>query len=97
MKKLRLNPDDLRVDAFVTLPTGGHGTVNGREQAVTIITITPAITPYCTRLEDYSCYEDCTTQGEDLSCRATCESVTHYAPTCPYCNAQQTVAGAGAV
>lgn len=93
MKKLRLDLDDLRVDAFVTTPTGGRGTINARDSAM-VITITPAITLYCTGLENYSCYEDCTTQGEDLSCRPTCESVTHYAPTCPYCDAQQTVVDA---
>lgn len=85
MKKLRLDPEALRVDAFVTLPAGGRGTVAGRDTDAAI-TITPVITVYCTRVEDYSCYEDCTTQGEDLSCRATCESLTHYAPTCPYCD-----------
>ena len=71
MTKLRLDLDALNVEAFDTLPVGGRGTVAGR-----------AAEAYCTAVEDYSCYEDCTTQGEDLSCRATCESLTYYAPGC---------------
>jgi hypothetical protein len=84
MKKLRLDADALKVETFTTLPAHGEGTVAGREDTILFpIPITPF---YCTNLEAYSCYEDCTTEGEDLSCAPTCESVTHYAPTCPHCD-----------
>jgi hypothetical protein len=72
MKKLTLDLDALTVEAFDTLPSGGRGTVAGRDAA----------TGDYTALEDYSCYEDCTTRGEDLSCQATCASLTYYAPGC---------------
>jgi len=72
MKKLTLDLDALEVEAFETLPAGGRGTVAGRD----------AETGNCTGVENYSCYEDCTTLGEDLSCQPTCPSVTHYAPGC---------------
>jgi hypothetical protein len=72
MKKLTLDLDALEVDAFDTLPTGGRGTVAGRDAEVGTYTA----------VEDYSCYEDCTTRGEDLSCQPTCPSLTHYAPGC---------------
>lgn len=83
MNKLRLNPDDLKVEAFVTLPTSGRGTVDGQGFDVALA----AVGQSGTGVEEYSCYEDCTTRGEDLSCQATCESLTHYAPTCTYCTA----------
>jgi hypothetical protein len=72
MKKLTLALDALEVEAFETLPTGGRGTVAGQN----------AVAANCTAVEDYSCYEDCTTRGEDLSCQATCASLTYYAPGC---------------
>lgn len=75
MRKLRLDPDDLRVETFATLRADGRGTVDANEAM-------GADAGGWTAVEDYSCYEDCTTQGEDLSCRATCESLTHYAPGC---------------
>jgi hypothetical protein len=72
MKKLKLELESLAVEAFETLPTGGRGTVAGQN----------AVTADCTNVEEYSCYEDCTTRGEDLSCQQTCQSLTYYAPGC---------------
>jgi hypothetical protein len=72
MQKLKLELESLAVEAFDTLPSGGRGTVAGQN----------AESGNCTALEDYPCYEDCTTRGEDLSCQPTCPSVTHYAPGC---------------
>jgi len=72
MKKLKLELESLTVEAFETLPAGGRGTVAGREAEV----------GNYSAVEDYSCYEDCTTRGEDLSCQQTCPSLTHYAPGC---------------
>ena len=74
MRKLRLDPDELRVETFATDRIGGRGTVDANEAAAAVAGWTD--------VEEYSCYEDCTTQGEDLSCMATCESLTYYAPGC---------------
>ena len=73
MRKLRLDPENLRVESFATDRAGGRGTVDANEAMAA---------SGWTDVEEYSCYEDCTTQGEDLSCRATCESLTYYAPGC---------------
>lgn len=86
MKKLTLDIDALRIDSFETLAARGRGTVAGHDDTI-LYPITIPITPiYCTDVQAYSCYEDCTTEGEDLSCAPGCESVTHYAPTCPDCH-----------
>jgi hypothetical protein len=90
MKKLRLHLDDLRVDTFDTHPgTRARGTVEGHEGTI-FFPITPI---YCTDVQAYSCYEDCTTQNEDLSCAPGCESITYYAPTCPECVDDAAAAG----
>jgi len=76
MKKLKLDPESLRVDAFETLPAGGRGTVAGEDADYTVTLV------YCTGLKDYSCWEDCTTHDVGFSCHETCQSLTLYAPTC---------------
>ncbi|HEU0051545.1 MAG TPA: hypothetical protein VFQ39_00165 [Longimicrobium sp.] len=82
MKKLRLQVDELRIDTFDTLPRErARGTVDGHEDTIFIW----PVTLLCTGKEDATCYEDCTTQDEDLSCMPGCESMTIHAFTCPEC------------
>jgi hypothetical protein len=77
MEKLRLDIDALQVESFDATPRRrAAGTVVGHEDAeitfTTIFTITPYITNGCTEAQNETCYYDCTTMEEDMTCMPSC-------------------------
>ena len=76
MEKLRLDIDALQVESFDATPRRrGAGTVVGNEDTtvtVTIYTVTPYITNTCTEAQNETCYYDCTTMEEDMTCMPSC-------------------------
>ncbi|HEU4949956.1 MAG TPA: hypothetical protein VFT11_04255 [Candidatus Deferrimicrobiaceae bacterium] len=75
MGKLRLEIEALQVDSFGTGPeAGARGTVRGNDQLVltTPIIVTFLETCLTCNAAQNTCYYDCNTQEEDLSCRPSC-------------------------
>ncbi|HEY0018095.1 MAG TPA: hypothetical protein VGC13_17395 [Longimicrobium sp.] len=76
MRKLSLNPDDLRVDSFETGDgqDARKGTVRGYWTAACPVTVR--------KTEDATCPQTC----DDGTCVGSCQGTSCYLPACNTCN-----------
>lgn len=74
MHKLRLDLDRLQVESFDTRPASltPRGTVRANDEAVVGTWTITVVTPHITQNYFETCWYDCTTYEEDMSCGRSC-------------------------